>query len=287
MKLFTRLSLSVLLLLSSHLLHAQVGIGTKTPDSSAILDVTSKSQGFLLPRMAAVQRDAISKPATGLMIFCADCGTRGEWQGFDGTNWVNIVGASVDSLKTSDDAVIAGLQKQISDLTALNNSYQTQITNGNNSIASLQAQLDAANAQTNLLTLAGNTKDARITALQSTVTTDSTQLVAANNHLTVLQSTITTDSTLLVVSNTQVTSLQSQLDGANKSNADLQSQLSASKSLDAINSGNEAFSDFATAGITGADASKITVYNTAIAASISSKGRSLTLTEVQAIINSN
>ena len=144
MKLFTRLSLSVLLLLSSHLLHAQVGIGTKTPDSSAILDVTSKSQGFLLPRMAAVQRDAISKPATGLMIFCADCGTRGEWQGFDGTNWVNIVGASVDSLKTSDDAVIAGLQKQISDLTALNNSYQTQITNGNNSIASLQAQLDAA-----------------------------------------------------------------------------------------------------------------------------------------------
>jgi len=45
----------------------QVGIGTTTP--SAKLDVTSTTQGFLPPRMTTTQRDAISTPATGLVIY--------------------------------------------------------------------------------------------------------------------------------------------------------------------------------------------------------------------------
>lgn len=39
------------------------------PDSSAILDVQSTSQGFLLPRMTDSQRIAIVKPATGLLVY--------------------------------------------------------------------------------------------------------------------------------------------------------------------------------------------------------------------------
>jgi hypothetical protein len=48
---------------------AQVSIGTSTPDQSAILDLTSSNKGMLIPRMSTAQRDAISNPALGLMIF--------------------------------------------------------------------------------------------------------------------------------------------------------------------------------------------------------------------------
>ena len=55
-------------------LFAQVGIGTSTPDASAALEIASTTQGFLPPRMTAAQRDAISNPVEGLVIYCTDCG---------------------------------------------------------------------------------------------------------------------------------------------------------------------------------------------------------------------
>ena len=47
----------------------QIGMGTNSPDASAVLDLSSSSQGFLLPRMTESERDAISSPANGLIIF--------------------------------------------------------------------------------------------------------------------------------------------------------------------------------------------------------------------------
>jgi hypothetical protein len=49
--------------------NGDVGIGTHTPNSSAALDITSTTKGLLIPRMAATERDAITNPATGLLIF--------------------------------------------------------------------------------------------------------------------------------------------------------------------------------------------------------------------------
>ncbi len=46
-----------------------VGIGTTTPAASAQLDVSSTTKGFLPPRMTTEQRNAISNPAAGLVIF--------------------------------------------------------------------------------------------------------------------------------------------------------------------------------------------------------------------------
>ena len=46
-----------------------IGIGTNTPASSALLDVSSTKKGFLLPRMTTAQRDSIGSPATGLTIY--------------------------------------------------------------------------------------------------------------------------------------------------------------------------------------------------------------------------
>jgi len=57
-------------LFSSGILNGQgVGIGTITPDTSAALDINSTDKGFLMPRMTSEERDLISLPAKGLMIF--------------------------------------------------------------------------------------------------------------------------------------------------------------------------------------------------------------------------
>lgn len=77
------------MLASSLASHAQVGIGTSSPN--AALDVTSTTNGFLPPRMTYAQRQAISSPATGLMIYCTDCGT-GEPQYYNGSAWLNMIG---------------------------------------------------------------------------------------------------------------------------------------------------------------------------------------------------
>lgn len=48
---------------------AQIGLGTVTPDGSAIFDITSINKGILLPRMDTAARNNISNPATGLLIY--------------------------------------------------------------------------------------------------------------------------------------------------------------------------------------------------------------------------
>ncbi|OFY82686.1 MAG: hypothetical protein A3F72_02400, partial [Bacteroidetes bacterium RIFCSPLOWO2_12_FULL_35_15] len=54
----------------------RVAIGTSSPDVSSILDLTSTSKGFLVPRMTLANKTAIVTPATGLMIYQTD-GTAG------------------------------------------------------------------------------------------------------------------------------------------------------------------------------------------------------------------
>ncbi len=61
--------LSVLVLLFSEGVCAQVGIGTTTPHNSSLLDVSATDKGFLMPRMTSVQRDAIVNPANGLILY--------------------------------------------------------------------------------------------------------------------------------------------------------------------------------------------------------------------------
>ena len=51
---------------------AQIGLGTATPDQSAVLDLHSTSKGLLIPRMTTSQRDLITLPAKGLMVFNTD-----------------------------------------------------------------------------------------------------------------------------------------------------------------------------------------------------------------------
>jgi uncharacterized protein (TIGR02145 family) len=78
-----------------------VGIGTTTPNASAQLDVSSTNSGFLPPRMSFIQRNAIANPAAGLIVYCTDCGIRGEMQFFDGQQWVQMSVRSANAPFTS------------------------------------------------------------------------------------------------------------------------------------------------------------------------------------------
>jgi uncharacterized protein (TIGR02145 family) len=71
---------------------AQVGINTETPDASSALDIESTTGGILIPRLTETQRDAISSPATGLMIYQTDQ-TIGFYF-YDGTAWTRIEGVA-------------------------------------------------------------------------------------------------------------------------------------------------------------------------------------------------
>jgi hypothetical protein len=69
-----------------------VGIGTSLPDNSALLDLTSNARGFLMPRMTTTDRNAITLPATSLMIYN---GTNTRFEYNAGTpaspNWVGFL----------------------------------------------------------------------------------------------------------------------------------------------------------------------------------------------------
>ena len=78
---------SILLLLTLTL-NAQVGIGTETPNTSSLLELSSTSKGLLVPRMTEAQKNAISSPAQGLLIYQTD-GTIGFYN-YDGSNWSQL-----------------------------------------------------------------------------------------------------------------------------------------------------------------------------------------------------
>jgi hypothetical protein len=80
--------LTILLMLNQYLRAQSVGIGTTSPDSSAMLDITSTTRGLLLPRMTTVQMNAISSPAAGLAIYNTDSSTICVYMG---SGWHKIV----------------------------------------------------------------------------------------------------------------------------------------------------------------------------------------------------
>jgi len=102
MKNFTKMFLAACMLIGfAFSVNAQsVGINSTgaAPNSSAMLDVSSTTTGFLPPRMTYVQKSAIASPAAGLIVWCSNCGTFGELQVFNGTSWTNSIGGTASGL---------------------------------------------------------------------------------------------------------------------------------------------------------------------------------------------
>lgn len=75
----TIFKLSCLFFFLSISVFGQVGIGTENPHPSAILDLTATDKGFLPPRMTEAQRNAISTPEKGLVIYNLTSHTLEYW----------------------------------------------------------------------------------------------------------------------------------------------------------------------------------------------------------------
>jgi hypothetical protein len=103
---------ALLLLCMSPLLKAQsVGIGTDTPDASAAVDISSTTQGMLIPRMTTGQREMISSPAAGLLVY--DITTNTFWFR-DNTAWTELVaGGDTEVHRNGQDIIYMGLTDSV------------------------------------------------------------------------------------------------------------------------------------------------------------------------------
>lgn len=97
-----------------------VGVGTVSPDPTAVLDVTSTNKGMLVPRLTTLQRLTINNPATSLLVYDVnfECffyfkSGSSTWQSMCETNFdslfVNI--ATIDTIWANvvyADTIISG-----------------------------------------------------------------------------------------------------------------------------------------------------------------------------------
>ena len=83
--------------------NGNVGIGITTPNTSALLDLTSTTKGMLPPRMSQTDRNNIATPVAGLMIWCKDCGVYGEMQVYNGIVWRNMIGGTPAGIPSIGD----------------------------------------------------------------------------------------------------------------------------------------------------------------------------------------
>jgi uncharacterized protein (TIGR02145 family) len=135
----TKTTLLILVLLALSLRgFSQIGIGTTTPHASAAIDVTSTTSGLLPPRMTEAQRNVISTPAAGLIVYCTNCGANGELEIFNGSAWVNMAGGTAAAGPIVADAPAIGTVTSSSSGQAVV-PFTAPASNGGSSITSYTA----------------------------------------------------------------------------------------------------------------------------------------------------
>jgi hypothetical protein len=100
-----------LILLITVITNAQIGIGTSSPDSSALIDLSSTKKGLLIPRMTTQEQSVLENPAIGLIIFNTTTSQieTNKGDGFGGAFWTSAattgitapVGTNTNQLATT------------------------------------------------------------------------------------------------------------------------------------------------------------------------------------------
>jgi hypothetical protein len=105
---FSVLVLVVILLTVGQLFSQNVSITNdgSPADASAMLDVKSTSKGFLAPRMTVIQRENISAPATGLLVYQTDEAT--GYYYFNGVEWIQFSANQFSTGQLSQGKIFIG-----------------------------------------------------------------------------------------------------------------------------------------------------------------------------------
>jgi hypothetical protein len=113
----------------------QVGIGTNSPNSKALLDLTSNNKGLLVPRMSAAERIAINpaNPAKGLLVFDNDSTAFMFWTG---TAWQKIASAATGS--SGNAWLVSGNAATAADVLGTNNNQPLVLVANGLQIAKLE-----------------------------------------------------------------------------------------------------------------------------------------------------
>ncbi|HZK76647.1 MAG TPA: hypothetical protein VFD13_07040 [Candidatus Kapabacteria bacterium] len=157
--------------------HAQgnVGIGTTSPDPSALLELKDTTRGVLVPRMLQAQMNGIVLPATGLLVYCTNS-SPATFYYYNGVAWVPFLSTAWQL--TGNAGTVAGTNfvgtTDNNDLVFKTNSVEgMRLTTGSNlgigtAAPTSRIQTVAAGAKTaaytgNLLTNTATTSTASIT----------------------------------------------------------------------------------------------------------------------------
>ncbi|WP_460220139.1 autotransporter outer membrane beta-barrel domain-containing protein [Psychroserpens sp. MEBiC05023] len=95
---------TLLVILNLTSIHAQVGIGTTTPDATSILDINANDKGVLVPRINLVDvtnlTTPINSPATGLLIWNTNAivsgGNGTGFYFFNGAQWTPLTQVAME-----------------------------------------------------------------------------------------------------------------------------------------------------------------------------------------------
>ena len=145
--------------------HAQVGVGTTTPNSNAVLDIFSTNKGILIPRI--LDTATVSNPMECLIIYNKN--TRSPYY-YNGTQWLSLGGRLPSGMGTTTDRVtyqVSGSGFSSTEMEILSFSHGASnpttisggqlISSGQSSLSSfnLMKELDVNSKSFNLATLLG------------------------------------------------------------------------------------------------------------------------------------
>lgn len=138
LKLLAALMMLLILNLCNHKITAQsMGISSTsiTPDASSILEMRTTSKGVLIPRMTSAERDLISLPANGLMIYNT---STSRFNFYNGSAWVILVSDSAVYLSldagsplttsSTSDVVISDMTQTASETATYLVLFNSQVT---------------------------------------------------------------------------------------------------------------------------------------------------------------
>ena len=87
---------------------AQVGIGTSSPNSNAVLELSSTTQGMKFPKMTTTERNAIASPAKGLTVFDTDLNClMVNFGTTSSANWKCVGGVSSSHPSTNGTGIVS------------------------------------------------------------------------------------------------------------------------------------------------------------------------------------